>query len=94
MIQVWWEVIESGGDCGEQENICLTKISSLFSSVVAQAVKHPLAMQETWIPALGRSLEEGNGNPFHYSCLEDPMDRGAWQAIVLGVAKSQTQLND
>ena len=42
------------------------------------------------IPGLGRSPGEGNGNPLQYSCLENPMDRGAWQAIVHGVAKSQT----
>ena len=36
----------------------------------------------------------GNGYPLQYSCLENPMDRGAWQAIVLGVAKSQTQLSN
>ena len=35
----------------------------------------------------GRSPEEGNGNPFQYSCLENPMDRGAWLATVHGVAK-------
>jgi len=40
------------------------------------------------IPGLGRSPGEGNGNPFQYSCLENPMDRGAWQAIVHGVAGS------
>ena len=34
----------------------------------------------------------GHGNPFHYSCLENPMDRGAWRAAVHGVAKSRTQL--
>ena len=39
------------------------------------------------IPGLGRSLGEGHGNPFQYSCLENPMDRGAWWAIVYGVAK-------
>ena len=36
---------------------------------------------------------EGNGNPLQYSCLENPMDRGAWRAMVHGVTKSQTQLN-
>ena len=36
---------------------------------------------------------EGNGTPFQYSCLENPMDRGAWQASVHGVAKSRTQLS-
>ena len=40
-----------------------------------------------------RSPAEGNGNPFQYSCLENPRDRGAWQATVYRVAKSQTQLS-
>ena len=44
------------------------------------------------IPGLGRSPGEGNGYPFQYSCLKNPMDRGAWWAIVHGVAKSQTRL--
>ena len=39
-------------------------------------------------------LGEGSGTPLQYSCLENPMDRGAWQAAVHGVAKSQTQLSD
>ena len=39
------------------------------------------------IPALGRSSGEGNGNPLQYSCLGNPMDRGAWWATVHGVAK-------
>ena len=42
------------------------------------------------IPVLGRSPGEGNGNPLQYSCLENPMDRGAWWAIAHGVTKSQT----
>ena len=42
------------------------------------------------VPGWGRSPEGGNGNPLQYSCLENPMDRGAWQATVHGVAKSQT----
>ena len=39
------------------------------------------------IPGSGKSLGEGNGNPLQYSCLENPTDRGAWQAIGYGVAK-------
>ena len=39
------------------------------------------------IPGWGRSPGEGNGNPLQYSCLENPMDRGAWQATVIRVAK-------
>ena len=46
------------------------------------------------IPGLGRSPGEGNGNPLQYSCLENPMDRGAWWATAHGVAKSQTRLSD
>ena len=41
-------------------------------------------------PGLGRTPGEGNGSPFHYSCPENPMDRGVWQATVPRVAKSQT----
>ena len=44
------------------------------------------------IPGSGRSPGGGHGNPLQYSCLEDPMDRGAWRATVHGVAKSQTRL--
>ena len=46
------------------------------------------------IPGLGRSPGEGNDNPLQYSCLENPMDREAWQATVHGVAKSWTRLSD
>ena len=46
------------------------------------------------ISGLGRSPGEGNGNPLQYSCLENPMDRGAWWAAVHGVAKSRTWLSD
>ena len=46
------------------------------------------------ISELGRSSGERNGNPFQYSCLENSMDRGAWQATVHSVTKSQTWLSD
>ena len=45
------------------------------------------------IPRSGRSCGEGNGNPFQYSCLGNPMDRRAWQAKVYGVMKSQKRLS-
>ena len=44
------------------------------------------------IPGSGRSPGEGNGNLLQYSCLKNPMDRGAWYATVHGVTKSQTRL--
>ena len=47
-----------------------------------------------WIPGSGRSPGEGNGNPLQYSCLENPMDEGAWEATVHGVAKSWTRLSN
>ena len=46
------------------------------------------------IPGLGRSPGEGNSFPLQYSCLENSMDRGAWQVTVHGAAKSWTQLSD
>ena len=46
------------------------------------------------IPESGRSPGEGNGNPLKYSCLENPMDKGAWRATVHGVTKSQTRLSN
>ena len=49
------------------------------------------ARDEGSIPGSGRSPGGGNGNPLQYSCLENPMDRGAWWATVHGVSKSQTE---
>ena len=59
---------------------------------MAQMVKNPLAMQETWVQSLGQENPpgEGNGYPLQYSCLENPMHRGAWRAMVHRVAKSWT----
>ena len=45
------------------------------------------------VPGSGRSPGEGNGNPLHYSCLENSMDRGAWWAIVNRVPKSSARLS-
>ena len=72
--------------------------SAPWASLAAQMVKCLLypAMWETWIQSLGWEdpLEKGNGNPLQYSCLENSMDRGAWEATVHGVAKSRTRLSD
>ena len=63
--------------------------------MVVLVVKNPSASagdktSEGSIPGLGRSPEVGNGNLLQYCCLENYMDRGAWQAIVQGVAKRWT----
>ena len=67
-----------------------------IASLVAQRLKALPAMRETWVRSLGwkDSPGEGNGNPLQYSCLENPMDGGAWWAIVHWVAKSRTRLSD
>ena len=46
------------------------------------------------VPGSGRSPGEGNGKPLKYSCLGNPMDRGAWRATVHGVTKNWTQLSE
>ena len=46
------------------------------------------------ISGLGRPPGEGNGNPLQYPCLENSMDRGAWQVTIYGIAKSQIRLSD
>ena len=68
---------------------------------MAQLVKNLPAIWETWVRSLGweDTLEEslhseGNGNPLQESCLENPMDGGAWKAVVHVVAKSRTRLSD
>ena len=67
-----------------------------WTCLVAKTVKGPPAMQETWVQSLGQedSPGEGNGNPFQYACLGNPMDRRPWQAAVHGVTKSWTRLSD
>ena len=59
-------------------------------------VKNPPARagDNSSFAGLGRSPGRANGNPLQYSCLENPMDRGAWWTTVHGIAKSQTQLRD
>ena len=58
--------------------------------------KNSPVMQGTWVRSLGWEdpLGVGNGYPLQYSCLDNSIDRGAWQAVVHGVTKSQTQLSD
>ena len=81
-----------------QECMCYLAWSQaiLRASQLAQWVKNLPAMQEMQenvgsMPGLGRSPGGGHGNPLQYSCLENPMDRGAWQAAVHRVAQSWTR---
>ena len=77
--------------------VCLCQLLT-GASQVALAVKTPPAnagdvRDAGSMSGSGRSPGGQNGNPLQYSCLENPMDRGAWRAIVHKVAKSRTQLN-
>ena len=65
-----------------------------WEAQVAQMVKNLPANSgdASLIPGSGRSSGEGNGTPLQYSCLENPMDRGAWWAIVHGVSQSWIRL--
>ena len=66
-----------------------------FPDVVKNlSVNEGIARDVGSIPGPGRSPGGGNGCPLQYSCLENPMDGGAWRATAHGVAKSQTQLSD
>ena len=73
----------------------MCKVLNLWTSLVADSKASAYNVGDSGsIPELGRSPGEGNGNPLQYSCLENPMDRGAWQSAVQGVVKSLTQLSD
>ena len=78
---------------------CITAVEEVanrggYAFPGGSVVKKPPAMMETGVPSLGREdpRGEGNGNPFQYSCLENPRDRGAWWAAVCGVAQGRTRL--
>ena len=69
--------------------------NKIMKTTGGSAIKNPPADAGDLdsIPVLGRSHGEGNGNPLQYSCQENPMDRGAWQAMVHRAAKSRTGLS-
>ena len=80
-------------------SLSLKKISAIWLTwafLMAQWVKNPPASAGDTgsIPGLGRSFREGNGNPLQYSCLTNPMDRGAWQSTICGVTKNWPWLSD
>ena len=100
-VRVQWEWSR-----GSQLNWCLEgKITFLtITFIKSQLLRLPCspnckesscnAGDQGSVLALGRSSGEGYGNPLQYSCLENPMDRGAWRATVHGVTKSRTQLSN
>ena len=80
----------------QQQNTGFTSVMVLYGRFPSgSVVENPTNDAEDvgLIPGLGRSPGEGNGKPLLYSCLEIPMDRGAWRATVHGVTKSQTRLS-
>ena len=80
-------------DCLKRKCLSLYKKASRVAPVVKNLPANAGDTRDVGLsPVLGRSPEEGNGNPLQYSYLENPMDRGAWWATVHGVAKSWTQL--
>ena len=68
----------------------------IWAFLIAQMVKNLPTVQEIWVRSLGweELLEKETATHSSYSCLKNPMDRGAWQATVRGVTKSQTRLID
>ena len=76
-----------------QEETPINRVSALMRYAIPISAL-PLCSHKSVLEKSVSSLGEGNGTPLHYSCLENPMDRGAWWAAVHGVARSQTQLSD
>ena len=70
--------------------LCVFPISKCWSHLQDLLYLHPLVKNPPAIPGSGRSPGRGNGNPPQYSCLENPMEWGAWQAIIQRVTKSWT----
>ena len=82
----------------QAKNVIMLNYGKVMGFPVGTVVKNLPASardmkMQSLIPGLGRSPGIGNCNPLQYSCLGNPMDRGAWPATVHGIAKSQTQLS-
>ena len=89
MLNVWIELVPT------DPVLQVNPLPSKRTCQVVLLVKNPLATaggvrEPGSIPGLGRSPGRGHSNPLQYSCLENPMERGAWQATVHRVTKSQT----
>ena len=92
----WWAAIYGVAQSRTRLKQLSSSSSSLGSLGILRWYRTPANAGDTreagLILGLGRSLGGGQGNPLQYSCLENPMDRGAWPTIVHRVAKSRTQL--
>ena len=92
------EFSEGSAKRSDMTNPILTNLGQLQMKVASfpggSVIQNPSANteNESSIPGLGRSPGEGKGNPLQYSCLEDPMDRGAWRARVHRVARVRQDL--
>ena len=92
----WWATVHgvSKSQTGLKQlsmHSCKDSVEREWASLIPQMVKNLPAMQETQVQTLGGEdpLEKGKAtNPLEYSCLENSMDRGAWQATVHGVTES------
>ena len=79
----------AGWEAGINEEFAISRYTLLYwASLVAQSVKNPPAMWETWVRSLGWEDPLEEGLAAHSSILENPMDRGAWRAAVPGVSES------
>ena len=88
------KVLQCTGQLPTAKN-CLVPVGSPGGSLVKNPPASAKAIGDTASsPESGSSLGGGDNNPLQYSCRETLMDRGAWQATVHGVAKSQTRLHD
>ena len=84
--RAWWATVHGNTKSLTQMSDFHFHFTSYFMAQMVKASAYNAGYPGS-IPGLGRSTGEGNGNPLQYSCLENPMDRGAWQATVHGVAK-------
>ena len=87
----------TGGGTGEEREVRWTlcrKSGNSRATWLSGKESSCRAGDTAWIPGWERAPGEGNGNSLQYSCLENPMDRGAWWDMVYGVKKSQKWLSD
>ena len=85
----WWAAVHGVAKSRTRLSVGASQVALVVMNLPANAGD---ARDVDLIPGSGRSPGERNGSPLQYSCLENPLDRGAWRATVHGVTKSQTQL--